>query len=166
MSSIRLLLVALMTFLVSTSLAAEPVEMQPVERQPFPMDWSGHADTAVDLRQWLSAPAGKEGFIRADGAHLVKPDGTRFRIWGVNICGPACFPEQADAIRLADQLARLGVNCVRFHHMDSGWSVLFDKSRNDTRQIDAASLDRLDFLISEFKKRGIYSNLNLNVGRR
>ncbi|MFZ5831221.1 MAG: hypothetical protein ACOY3P_14110, partial [Planctomycetota bacterium] len=36
----------------------------------------------------------------------------------------------------------------------------------DTRQIDPASLDRLDFLISEFKKRGIYSNLNLNVGRR
>ncbi len=102
------------------------------DRVPFPMDWSGHAQTAADLSCHLDAPAGRDGFIRAANGHLVKPDGARFRIWGVNICGPACFPEKSDAVALADQLARMGVNCVRFHDMDSGWSVLFDKSRTDT----------------------------------
>jgi hypothetical protein len=133
------------------------------DKAPFPMDWSTHAQTAVDLSCHLAAPAGRDGFLRATDGRLVKPDGSRFRIWGVNICGPACFPEKADAVALADQLARVGVNCVRFHHMDSGWSVLFDKSRTDTRQLSPAALDRLDYLVAEFKKRGIYVNLNLNA---
>jgi hypothetical protein len=136
------------------------------DQAAFPMDWSTHAQTAVDLSRHLDAPAGKGGFIRATDGRLVKPDGSRFRIWGVNICGPACFPAQADAVALAGQLARMGVNCVRFHHMDSNWSVMFDKSRNDTRQLSPGALDRMDFLVAEFKKRGIYVNLNLNVGRR
>jgi hypothetical protein len=37
--------------------------------------------------------------------------------------------------------------------------------RNDTRVLDKDQLDRLDFFIVELKKRGIYSDLNLNVGR-
>jgi hypothetical protein len=137
-----------------------------VVRQPFPMDWSAHVKTVADLSGALDAPAGKGGFIRAEGGHLVKPDGTRFRIWGVNICGPACFPEKEQAVALAEQLARLGVNCVRFHHMDSAWSVMFDKARPDTRELSSDALDRLDFLIAELKERGIYANINLNVGRR
>lgn len=138
----------------------------PPDRIPFPMDWSTHAQSAAGLERHLDAPAGRGGFLRAADGRLVKPDGSRFRIWGVNICGPACFPEKADAAALADQLARMGVNCVRFHHMDSGWSVMFDKARNDTRQLSPEALDRLDHLVAEFKKRGIYANLNLNVGRR
>ena len=137
-----------------------------VAKQPFPMDWATLDRGAAGLERHLDAPAGRGGFLRAERGHLVRPDGTRFRIWGVNICGAACFPEKEDAVRLADQLARMGVNCVRFHHMDSGWSVMFDKSRNDTRQLSAETLDRLDYLVAEFKKRGIYANLNLNVGRR
>jgi hypothetical protein len=130
------------------------------------MDWATQAETAVDLSRFLDAPAGKDGFLRAEGGRIVKPDGSRFRIWGVNICGPACFPEQAQADALTDQLARLGVNCVRFHHMDSTWSVLFDKARPDTRELNPAALDRLDYLVAALKRRGIYANLNLNVGRR
>ena len=37
--------------------------------------------------------------------------------------------------------------------------------RWETRTYDLSKLDRLDFFIAELKKRGIYSNLNLNVGR-
>ncbi len=135
-----------------------------IAKQPFPMDWSTHAESVVDLR--ACDVAGKAGFIRAEGGHLVTADGSRFRIWGVNICGPACFPEKEQAVALADQLARLGVNCVRFHHMDSAWSVMFDKAKSDTQELSPAALDRLDFLVAEFKARGIYANLNLNVGRR
>ena len=77
---------------------------------------------AVDLSRFLHAPAGAAGHIAAKGPHLVTPDGSRFRIWGVNICGPDCFPAKEEADREADRLAKLGVNCVRFHHMDSTWS--------------------------------------------
>ena len=152
--------------LVAVSLVAGLAARAEVTKQPFPMDWSTHTASAIDLRSALDAPAGRDGFIRADGGHLIKPDGSRFRIWGVNICGSACFPEKEQATALADQLARLGVNCVRFHYMDSKWSPLFDKGRTDTRELNAAALDRLDFLVAEFKKRGIYANLNLNVARQ
>jgi hypothetical protein len=42
---------------------------------------------------------------------------------------------------------------------------LIDATREDTRVFDAQQLDRLDFWIAELKRRGIYINLNLNVGR-
>ena len=37
------------------------------------------------------------------------------------------------------------------------------ESRNDTREVSPGALDRLDYLVAEFKKRGIYVNLNLNA---
>ena len=150
--------------LVAVTLAAGLAARAEVAKQPFPMDWSTFSESVFDLR--ACEAAGKGGFIRADGGHLIKPDGSRFRIWGVNICGSACFPEKGQATALAEQLARLGVNCVRFHYMDSKWSPLFDKERKDTRELNAAALDRLDFQVAEFKKRGIYANLNLNVARQ
>ena len=83
----------------------------------------------------------------------------------MNLCGPDCFPTHDDAEALAADLARLGVNAVRFHHMDSTWSRIFDARFDDTRHLDAESMDRLDYLIAALKKRGIYANINLNVGR-
>lgn len=132
---------------------------------PFPLDWAALSNSVVDLRGWLDAPAGKHGFVRERDGHLATEDGKRFRIWGVNLCGPDCFPTHEQAVAQADALARLGFNCVRLHHLDSTWSVLFDKSRKDTRQLDETALERLDFLVAELKKRGIYVNVNLNVGR-
>ncbi len=133
---------------------------------PCPVDWERAAESAVDLSRHLEAPAGRDGFLRAEGGRILLPDGRRFRFWGVNICGPSCFPEREVAMRTADQLARMGVNCVRFHHMDSAWSPLFPKDAPDTRRMDPTALERLDFFVAELKRRGIYINLNLNVGRR
>ena len=42
---------------------------------------------------------------------------------------------------------------------------IIDATRSDSRSFDPQQLDRLDFLVSELKKRGIYMDLNLNVGR-
>ena len=139
---------------------------EPIDLQPYQIDWSQAEQSAVDMSQYLDAPAGKAGPIRIEGPRLVKPDGTRFRIWGVNLTGPECFPPKELAPRIADDLARFGVNCVRFHHMDGTWSPLFDKTRQDTSQFDPAAMDRLDFFIAELKARGIYTNLNLNVSRQ
>jgi hypothetical protein len=150
----------LVAFAVSAAAGAE------VAMQPFTMDWRDNAGPLVDLSVFLDAPAGKDGPVGIRDGHLATADGRRFRIWGVNVTGSACFPLRADAPVVAAHLARFGVNCVRFHFLDSNWSdSLFVKGRDDTRALDPNSMDRLDFFVAELKKRGIYTNLNLNVGR-
>ena len=67
---------------------------------------------------------------------------------------------------VAAYLARFGLNCVRMHFLDSrSPGGLVDGAREDTRALDPKQFERLDFFIAELKKRGIYVDLNLNVGR-
>lgn len=135
---------------------------------PMPLDWRRNEDSLVDLSSLLEAPAGGKGSIRLEDGHLVYPGGRRFRIWGVNLTGGACFPQKEDASEVAGHLARYGINSVRFHFLDSNWgadATVFDRSREDTQAFDAGQMERLDFFVAELKKRGIYSNFNLNVGR-
>ena len=121
---------------------------------------------AVRPVRFLVGPAGRDGFIGMRGEHLVKPDGSRFRIWGLNMAGPACFPDRDGAVRIANDLARLGVNCVRLHGLDSNWGrSAIDYSGIDTQRLNAEDLDRWDYLVFELKSRGIYTNINLNVFR-
>ena len=76
------------------------------------------------------------------------------------------IPPKEDAPVWAATLARFGVNCVRLHFIDlDAPRGLIDGTRNDSREFDAAQLDREDFFVAELKKRGIYININLNVGR-
>jgi hypothetical protein len=141
--------------------AAEP------ELAAFPVDWQASADSPAGVAFLLDAPAGKGGFIRIDKGHLVRPDGSRFRIWGVNLTGKATVPSKEDAPRVAAHLARCGLNCMRFHFLDNpAPRGLIDGRRDDTRALDPEQLDRFDFFVAELKKRGIYSNINLNVGRK
>jgi len=136
------------------------------QMKPFTMDWRDNADSLVDVSFLLDAPAGKEGFIRISDGHLAKPNGERFRIWGVNFTSASCFPSKQDAPVVAEHLARFGINCVRFHFLDSNGSAsVFVRGRDDTRALDAQQLDRWDYFVAELKKRGIYTNINLNVGR-
>ncbi len=137
-----------------------------IRMAPFVVDWRDNPDSPVNLSFLLDAPAGKDGHIRIRHGHFTKPDGSRFRIWGVNLTGSACFPQKDDAPTVAAHLARYGINCVRFHFLDANWSGnIFVKGADNTRTFDAAQLDRLDYFAAELKKRGVYTNINLNVGR-
>jgi len=152
--------ILLSLLLVGTTLA------QTIEMQPFTMDWRENEDSLVNLAFLLDAPAGKGGFIGISNGHLAKPNGERFRIWGVNVTAASCFPSKEDAPVVARHLARFGINCVRFHFLDSNWAAgLFVAGREDTRALDPQQLDRFDYFVSELKKQGIYTNINLNVGR-
>ncbi|QDT36567.1 hypothetical protein [Stratiformator vulcanicus] len=133
----------------------------------YQYDWNNTAGSVTDMSHYLDAPAGKNGFIRVDGDDLATPDGSRFRIWGMNVGGNECFPSHEDAAGFAGDLARMGVNVVRFHHLDSKREKsTIDYSKGDSRHLDLNDLDKLDFYIAELKKRGVYTNLNLNVSRR
>lgn len=151
---------------------------------PYTVDHHARVDSAIDARFLLDAPAGKHGFITVHDGHLVTPDGKRFRIWGVNLSGwtkgSALLPPHKDAEVMANELAREGVNCVRFQFLDlpdvqqTRFDVpttytpagLIDARRDDTRSMDKEQLDRMDYLISQLKTNGIYVDFNLNVGRQ
>jgi hypothetical protein len=148
------------------ALAVSAVADAEVAMQPFGMDWRDNSAPLADLSSFLDAPAGKSGHVGIKDGHLVTPERRRLRIWGVNFTGAACFPSREDAPVVAAHLARFGINCVRFHFLDANGSAsLFVRGRDDTRALDPKHLDTLDYFVAELKKRGIYSNLNLNVGR-
>jgi hypothetical protein len=140
--------------------------------QPFTIDHRKAllAHSPVDVSFLLDAPAGKHGFVRAEGAHLVTGDGKRIRFWGVNVTdwskGSLMVPSKEDAPLWAATLARFGVNCVRLQFLDLPTPRgLIDAKRDDTRALDLEAFDREDFFIAELEKRGIYINFNLLVGR-
>ncbi|MDQ3813512.1 MAG: carbohydrate binding domain-containing protein, partial [Armatimonadota bacterium] len=61
-----------------------------------------------------------------------------------------------------------GFNCMRLHHMDARKAPagIFDPKFPDMQHLDADQLDRLDYLIYQFKQHGIYVDINLHVSRR
>lgn len=139
---------------------AEPPEV------PFPMDWAHWPQGRIDLSRFLEAPAGKHGHVRVRDGHFTDDSGRRLRFWGVNAAIDLCFPDPSQAPALAEDLARLGINLVRFHHLDTTWGrSLIDARREDTRHLDAENLDRFDRIWAELKKRGIRAVITLNVMR-
>ena len=138
---------------------------------PFVISYAG-ADNASSVAHMLDAPAGKYGFVRVEGGDFVTGKGP-IRFNGTNITGPANFPEHDVADRLAARFARLGINCVRLHFMDTWYKNFMDSPRqgildDDTktqRKLSPQQLDKLDYMIAAFKKLGIYVNMNLHVGR-
>jgi len=161
-------LCALVLSLAASALALAQWDDSPL--RPFAMDHRAGAASLIDLSFLLEPPAGRSGFLRVQGGHLVKPDGRRIRLWGVHLTdwskGSVMLPLQEDIPMWAGALARFGVNCVRLHFIDlAAPRGIIDATRTDTRQFDARQLDRLDYLAAELKRRGIHVDLNLNVGR-
>ncbi len=138
--------------------------------RPFVMNHRSAAASRADVSFLLDPPAGKDGFIQIRNGHLATGGGRRIRFWGVNVTdwskGSVMLPPKEDAPVWAAALSRFGVNLVRLHFLDLfAPRGLIDAARDDSRSFDAGQLDRLDFWVAELKKRGIYVNLNLNVGR-
>jgi hypothetical protein len=136
---------------------------EPAGLFPFTVPWNDVSPGLTNLSAWLEKPAGKSGFIIAKEGHLWAGD-RRIRLLGVNLCFNACFPKHEDADLIAPRMARFGINCVRFHHMDTSASPE-GLLKDDRRTMDPEQLDRLDYLVSRLKANGIYSDLNLHVGR-
>jgi hypothetical protein len=116
---------------------------------------------ATNVSGWLDSPAGGHGFVRAVGGRMATDAGP-IRFWATNLCFEADFPSHDEAQRLAARLARLGINCVRLHHMDM--HSIWGNSPNHLT-IDPEKLERLDYLISQFKLHGVYVDINLHVSR-
>ncbi len=142
----------------SLGLATEETPLAPLF--PFVVSYDTPKNV-TNLSDRLDRPAGKDGFVRCEEGHFVTEAGP-IRFWATNLCFEACFPSRDQADRLARRLARLGINCVRMHHMDM-YSIWGDRPNH--LEIDPKKMDRLDYLIFRLKEHGIYTNLNLHVSR-
>lgn len=117
-------------------------------------------------------PAGKHGFLRADGEVFRFEDGTPGKFWGVNVNGGACFPDKDYAPKVASRLAQAGCNIVRFHQLDAEWDTpniyAYSKGRRvkTTRVLDEKSLDHMDYFIYCLKEEGIYCYLDMMTYRK
>ena len=139
---------------------------------PFVISYDG-PDNVTNMSHLLDAPAGKHGFIRAENGHFINDSG---RVWlnATNLTGSANFPSHDQANKLAERLARFGINCVRLHYMDANYGNflqpaeqgIFTKDSTTQRELDSIQMDKLDYMIAQFKKKGIYVNINLHVARK
>ena len=136
------------------------VSSRSAELFPFVISYDA-PDNLTNVSSWLHKPAGKHGFVRAEKGRLVTDAGP-IRFWATNFCFEACFPSHEMAERVAARLARLGINCVRMHHMDY-YSIWGDSPNKTT--LDPKKLERLDYLIAQLKRHGVYTNINLHVSR-
>lgn len=142
---------------------------------PFAPPFDDATQSVIDV-SWLNpAPLKSANRVRVEGAHFRDENGKRVRFFGTNLVGAACFPELAEAPKIAARLHRLGINIVRLHHMDAPWpsrNIFGDAAERDasTRagkpfQISPESLARLDYFAYQLAQHGVYSNLNLHVAR-
>lgn len=135
---------------------------------PEPLRFSA-AKVPIDLGFLNEKPAGLRGPVKAQGADLVFADGTPIRFWGANVQAYAIFSTEPDQICLhAKRLASMGFNLVRLHHHDSHWVKpnIFGSDSPNTLSLDPFALDRLGQWIACLKAEGIYTWLDLHVGRR
>jgi len=139
---------------------------------PFVLPWDDAAPGTITDVSFLNAkPAGVNGdIVPKNGRFVESKTGKRVRFLGTNFAARAAFPSHADAEKVAARIAKLGINLVRLHHMDNtGWGAgasIWDTTIKDRQHIDPAQLDKLDFLIAQLKKNGVYSNINLHVSRQ
>ncbi len=119
------------------------------------------------LPKFSTVPIDVAGKVTVSGNNFVVRN-QPYKFWGVNITSASCFPPVAEASGIAAHAAKMGINLVRFHHVDNpGWgteaSIFVDGQ--STRTLNPVTQNRLDHFIYQLKQHGIYTNMNLNVSR-
>ena len=182
---------AMMLFLAFTAAAAEPTgevdtdldAKAPVKKSelgsgelvisagdgwiPFEYRKTVEPGSALDFSKLSHrhAPAGKFGRVVAKGGHFEfkRLPGVPQRFWGANLCNDANFPDHDTAVMLAERLSAIGYNAVRIHHHEAG--LVGAKRCGSATTLNPERADRLDFLVSELFKRGIYIESDLYMTR-
>lgn len=176
----KLLLISFLSMLLlplSPLGSQEPPQSDDGTWYPFVLSEQLDPNSPANMgKQVLDAPAGKHGFVTVKGSNFVFEDATPARFWGTNLCFSACFPSKEQAEKMADRLAFFGFNAVRLHHMDfffepqgifkDTYPGAENPQDKKTGILSPEQLDKLDYLVYQFKIRGIYVDMNLLVARR
>ena len=167
-------LLALAALPAAAQVSAPPLPVNTSEARMFPfvIPWDDASPgTLTDVSFLNAKPAGVHGYIIAKNGHFTETNtGKRVRFLGTNFVAKNAFPSHADAEKVAARIAKLGINLVRLHHMDnSDWgqsASIWDYAYKDRQRLDAAQLDKLDYLVAQLKRNGVFVNLNLHVSRQ
>lgn len=147
------------------------LELNSTNSFPFVIPWDDTlAGTATDVSFLNAKPAGVNGHIIAkQGVFIESGSRKRVRFLGTNLGASAAFPLKEEAPIIAKHLAKMGINIVRFHHLQNDWDKEYGmiwKKGKEQMEFDPVQIDRLDFFIAELKKQGIYTNMNLQTTRK
>ena len=112
----------------------------------------------IGMDDWLDKPAGRHGWLKADGARLVFDDGTVARFWGGNTCHNKVMSEPEAARQWARRYAKYGANLMRWHKWThsgnkSGGGVL---TAEDHTVPDAEAMKKFDNFHAELRNNGVY----------
>ena len=137
----------------------------------FELPWDDSSATTIDASDLNPAPLTAAQRVSVKDGHFFDQSGRRVRFLGTNFVASANFAKPEDAGLVAARLHKFGFNIVRLHHMDASWSnpsiFGFDHDGNaGPNQVAPQSLELLDNLIGQFKRNGIYVDLNLHVSRQ
>ncbi len=109
--------------------------------------------------------------LKAAGDQFADVDGNAVRLWGVNLV--ALYPDHATADKLAANLAGLGINAVRPHHMlrpSNDWNPdmpggSLSLYQRDSQTPDPEAWDRFFYLTNALRQKGIYLLLAIGDSR-
>ncbi len=121
--------------------------------------------SATDVSFLLDAPAGKHGFIYADGEDMYFKDGTKARFWGLTMGRIAGFPNHEQTDIIVNRIAQSGYNLVRLHQLDYVGTDDSIFGKTGAVEIDDTQLNKVFYLISKLKEKGIYIYMDLLVSR-
>lgn len=130
---------------------------------PFEQMLDVKQDSALDWSPEEVVPADERIVTTTDGHFAYESTSNhRARFYGGNLVFSAAMPSHATADRVAERLMRLGYNAVRLHHFDG----LLTGDEKVSTTLSKDPLDRMDYLVSALKKRGIYTTIDLYTIRK
>ncbi len=158
-------------FFLFVALISMNIEAQTVDGwfnfAPFDLD-----STEVEFApSFPLRPIGDNDFVSISPSGHFQVNGEPIKFWGT-----PCYPIKEDYVLspegfkvLAREYRKMGVNLVRIHTFDSkdffGENTIFGDNEG-TRTFDPEMVDRLDYMVSEFKKQGIYFMFDMLTDRR
>ncbi|KAF0140459.1 MAG: Carbohydrate-binding CenC domain protein [Stygiobacter sp.] len=104
-------------------------------------------------------------FVSADANGNFVLDGKQIRFWGGNCVASGAFPSKEVVAGVAGRMRKMGINLIRFHHIDNDWGGPSLLTGSDTRVLNPTYLDLMENFIARMKENGIFINMNLNVSR-
>ncbi|WP_261305105.1 fibronectin type III domain-containing protein [Paenibacillus andongensis] len=124
--------------------------------------------SALDLSGMNGGPAGSKGFVKIDGNgdyYFTNEPNNKIKFYGGNLNGSyGTDPTKAEMVIIADRLAAMGYNVVRFSSIDQAydWAKgIMVKPTSTTVTLDATKLDNFEYFISLLKARGIYIDVDI-----
>ena len=130
---------------------------------PYYIPWSDGTSSPLHVGERLGMVP-----ITCDSQRIYVRDGhiyrgaKRIRLFGTCLIYSAAIPTHAIADSIADNLAKMGFNALRFHALDDRYfplGILDSTFRPSMLHFSPEAMDRLDYFISALAQRGIYIDI-------